>query len=106
MVATNGFFGSLEGPFESNVEIVNLIQNDCKDTIDYISKLGIYYIKNFDLDLQGIYWEPILVKINNIDFQIGRTGILELEDTEITSIKFINDTDDLMHIDYQYVKRL
>ena len=104
MAATNGFFGSLQGPFLKNTQLINIIQNDCKNTINYISKLGIHCVKNFDLDLKGIYETPIFVRINNIEFQISRTGILELEDVEITYIQFVEDTDDTVYIDYQYQK--
>ena len=100
MAATNGFFGNLQGPFAANEEVFSLIQANSRYQIQYIEKLGIHYVGNFDLDLQGD--SNIHVKINNIDFQIGKTRMLELEDVQITSIQFVNDTDDLVYIDYQY----
>lgn len=104
MAATNGFFGTLQGPFAANEELLILIQADCKDTIDYISKLGIHYTGNYNLDLNGIYENQLLVRINNIEFQIGKTRMLQLEDVQITSIQFVNNTDDCIYIDYQYYK--
>ena len=35
-------------------------------------------------------------------FQIGKTGILELEDTKITSISFLTSMPSNVFIDYQY----
>jgi len=51
MAAINGFFGSLQGPFSANEELFTKIQMDCKNTIRHISKIGIHYIGNTDLDI-------------------------------------------------------
>lgn len=40
------------------------------------------------------------VLLNDIDFEIGKTGILEARDLNITSIKFVEDTDDSVIIDF------
>ncbi len=40
------------------------------------------------------------VLINDIDFEIGKTGILEARGLEVTSIKFVEDTDDSVIIDF------
>ena len=105
MAATNGFFGNIQGPFAANEELFTKIQSECKDTIEYISKLGITYVGNIDLDLTGKRQKQIFVRINGIEFQIGITRMLELQDVKITSIQFVEDTDDLMYIDYQYHKK-
>jgi len=104
MAATNGFFGNLQGPFAAGEELFTKIQSECKDAIEYISKLGIHYVGNFDLDLSGARWKQIFVRINGIEFQIGITRMLELEDVAITSIQFVEDTNELVYIDYQYNK--
>ena len=104
MAATNGFFGNLQGPFAADEELFTKIQSECKDTIEYISKLGIHYVGNFDLDLTGKRQEQTFVRINGIEFQIGITRMLELQDVKVTSIQFVEDTDDLIYIDYQYHK--
>lgn len=44
------------------------------------------------------------MRINGIEFQIGITRMLELEDVKVTSIQFVEDTNDLIYIDYQYHK--
>ena len=104
MAATNGFFGNIQGPFAADEELFTKIQSECKDTVEYISKLGIHYVGNFGLDLSGTRWKQTFVRINGIEFQIGTTRMLELQDVKITSIQFVEDTDDLMYIDYQYHK--
>lgn len=104
MEATNGFFGSIQGPFAANDELFIKIQENCKDVIEYISKIGIHYIGNFDLDLYGNFQKKIFIRINGIDFQLGKTRMLELEDVQVTSIYFLEDVDDLFYIDYQYKK--
>ncbi len=102
MTATNGFFGNLQGPFTANEQLLIKIQADCKNTIKYISKLGIHYVGNSDLDIDGIKENQIFVRINGIEFQLGKTRMLELEDTQITSIQFVQDMNELTYIDYQY----
>ena len=118
IITTNGFFGNIQGPFEANTQILQLIQEQCKNTVNYISKLGIHYIGNYDLDLEGqLDGRQILVEIIDqipgaddgeqsqfitTDFQIGKTRMLELEDVRITSIKFKQNMDDSIYLDYQY----
>lgn len=101
---TNGFFGNIRGPFFKNEEIFTKIQQQCIDTIDYISKIGIIYTGDLNLEVCRTNFPKIIVIINNIQFQIGKTKILELENVKITSIKFKEDTKDNIYIDYQYVK--
>ena len=98
---TNGFFGSIEGPFAADEEIFTKIQEQCRYPIKYINKIGIIYTGS----LGSIKFPGISVIINNIQFQIGQTRILELQDVEITSIKFKDDIGDKAYIDYQYVKK-
>ena len=98
----NGFFGQAAGPFKQNVQIFNILNQQSGRRINYISKLGIHCFYNFDLDIKGQWYPRINVRINNKEFIIGKTGILELEDCQITSIQFLNDTGDNVYIDYQY----
>ena len=97
---TNGFFGMIEGPFAANEEIFTKIQEQCLYPIKYISKIGIIYTGN----LNSIQYPRFSVKINDIQFQIGKTKMLELEDVRITSIKFTENINDKVYIDYQYIK--
>ena len=88
---TNGFFGNIQGPFQYDTEIMDIIGDQCNNTIDYITKIGIHFTGNYRLSLDGHITKNLWVKINNIPFQIGITRMLELEDTKITSIIFIKD---------------
>ena len=97
----NGFFGMIEGPFAADEEIFTKIQEQCKYPIKYINKIGIVYTGS----LGSIKFPGISVILTNIQFQVGQTRILELEDVEITSIKFKDDIGDKAYIDYQYIKK-
>lgn len=108
-MSTNGFFGHIQGPFDANVNIVDLMQNNCNKTINYISKLGICYNQNYFLavNVANKDWtDPVVVSITDDKttsiFQIGKTGILELEDTKITSISFLTSMPSNVFIEYQY----
>lgn len=102
MAAKN--FGQISGPFQAGQEVLLKIQEQEEDDISSLVKVGIFYIGNFDLDLTGTRWKQTFVRINGIEFQIGITRMLELQDVKITSIQFVEDTDDLIYIDYQYHK--
>ena len=109
MAQDNGFFGNLQGPFAANEQLIDKIQQQCLHTINYISKLGIHSVRNFDLDITGTYYPKTIVIIKestdpdkNIEFILGKTGMLQLEDCKIVSIKFKENTDDKVYIDYQY----
>lgn len=97
----NGFFGMIEGPFAADEEIFTKIQEQCKYPIKYINKIGIVYTGS----LGSIKFPGISVILNNIQFQVGQTRTLELEDVEIASIKFKDDIGDKAYIDYQYIKK-
>ena len=108
MAAKN--FGHISGPFQANENILLKIQQQEETEITSLCKLGIQYTGNFDLDISWstldqqhkLYVPTQYVKINNMDFQIGKTRMLELEDVQIISIVFKNDTDDRWFIDYEY----
>lgn len=118
IITTNGFFGAIQGPFNAEQEILTKIQEQCNNVVHYISKLGIHYIGNYNLDLEGqLEGRQIFVTITDqipgaddgeqsqfitTDFQIGKTRMLELEDVRITSIKFNQAMDDSVYLDYQY----
>ncbi len=119
MAATNGFFGQIQGPFQGGAlatteDVFSRIQAQCKNQVNYITKIGIHYPGNFNFDLNGVYWPPsdpdkyahVAIKENANDnpiiFQIGKTRMLELEDVHIVSIKFLEPTDSNVYIDYQY----
>ena len=108
MAAKN--FGHISGPFQANENILLKIQQQEETEIISLCKIGIQYVGDFDLDISWqisdqqhkLYVPTQYVKINNMDFQIGKTRMLELEDVQIISIVFKNDTDDRWFIDYEY----
>lgn len=100
MAAKN--FGHISGPFKANENILLKIQQQEETEITSLCKIGIQYAGDFDLDIYGKYISEQYILINNINFQIGKTRMLELEDCQITSIIFGNDTDDRWFIDYEY----
>ena len=114
MANYNGFFGNIQGPFNENTEILTLIQEQCKQRIKYISKLGIVYTGDINLEVNREDFPKIIAVINNIQFRIGKTKMLELEDVHVTSIKLkteglegnginFQDISQYIYIDYQYV---
>ena len=102
MAKENGFFGQINGPFSVNEEVFDLIKEQCSQPVNYLTKVGFHLVKTYPLDLLGIYEPTISILINGIEFLLGKTGLLELEDVQITSIQFLNEVDELFYIDYQY----
>ena len=100
MAARN--FGQIIGPFEAGQNVLLKIQQQEDNNVNVLVKLGISYVGDFDLDIYGKYISEQHILINNIDFQLGKTRMLELEDCQITSIVFQNGTDDKWYIDYEY----
>ena len=100
-MATNNF-GQISGPFQAGQEILLKIQEQEEANISSLIKVGISYIGDFDLDIYGHYIPQQYIKINDIDYQLGKTRMLELEDCQIISIVFQNGADDRWYIDYEY----
>ena len=92
MAGTNGYIGQLRGPFSANVELMDLIAEDANKEVNYLIKIGIQTkVKNE-------------VIINNINFEIGKTGILEFGGgIQITSIKFAQEVGKETIIDFIFV---
>lgn len=87
-MSENRYMGQLKGPFKANQELFELIKADAAIDIKYVKHLGI------QTDVSAI------VIINNKEYEIGKTGIYEIGNTDITSIMFKADTDDNTLIDY------
>lgn len=85
---TNGYTGQLLGPFTANEELYDLIVAAAAYPIDYVNHIGI------QTDVRNC------VFINGKEYEIGKTGIYEIGNTEITSIYFAQDTDENSIIDY------
>lgn len=86
----NGYMGQLKGPFKANEELYTRIKESCIEKIDSIRHLGI----------QTITGDKVVVGINDKEIEIGKTGMYEVRDTEITSIKFKMNVDANTILDY------
>lgn len=80
--------GQLKGPFKANQELIEKIKEDSAIDSLYVKHLGV------QTDI-GYY-----IYINNQEFEIGKTGIYEIGNTEILSLFFKQDTDENSIIDY------
>lgn len=86
----NGYMGQLKGPFQADEELFTRIQNASSEKIAAVQHLGI----------QTLTGDFIMIEINGKEIEIGKTGIYEVRNTEITSIKFKTDVDENTLVDY------
>lgn len=84
----NGYMGQIKGPFKANQELFSLMKENSIDKMGSVKHLGV------QSDISSF------IIINGEEIEIGKTGIYEVRDTEITSIKFKQDVDDNTLIDY------
>ncbi len=69
----------IKGPFAANEEIVNRISSS-----DFL------YIKEIGISTKTRHY----VSLDGENFEIGKTGMLQFQDTHITSIKFSQNEDE------------
>ena len=93
----NGCTGQVIGPFVANEEIYDIIKENCIEKILYVKHIG---IQIDDMQNQVKWVNHPTVFINGKEYEIGKTGILELINTEITSIYFPIDRNENTIIDY------
>lgn len=81
--------GQLVGPFDAGEELYERIKEDAATSFSYVSHIGI------QTETSNI------ILLNNKEFEVGKTGIYEIGNTEITSIKFkeINSHGDKIILD-------
>ena len=84
----NGYTGQIKGPFAANAELFSQIKAMCVADATDIAHLGI------QAEVSS------MVSINSEDIEIGKTGIYEVRDTHINSIKFKQDMDENTIIDF------
>lgn len=106
MIKNNGFFGSVQGPFYANQQIIDIIQEQCQFSIVYLSKIGIHNQTNYNLDISGKATKQVIILINGEEFVLGKTGILEFDNVQIISLKFKQDVNQHLFIDYQYIGKI
>lgn len=81
--------GQQKGPFKAGENIMGkILQEPTYTNVSYLFKIGISTIPHHK------------VKINNVSMEIGKTGMLEVRDTNITSIVFEQDEDLNTFVDY------
>lgn len=75
----NDKFIQIRGPFSAGQDLISYIKTEYKTNFNYIKRIGIQTkVKNE-------------ITINNKDFEIGKTGILEFDNVQITSLSFKQD---------------
>lgn len=90
----NGYQGQIcafdqeNGYFPANQEIFTLIQNLTYVNIDSLERIGIEAPPTTK------------VKLNNQVIEIGKTGFYEVDNVEITSIKFVENSPKDVIIDF------
>ena len=86
----NGYMGQLKGPFQADEELFTKIQNTSSEKIAAVQHLGI----------QTVTGDLVIIEINGKEIEIGKTGMYEVRNTEITSIKFKTNVDENTLVDY------
>ena len=86
----NGYMGQLKGPFQADEELFTKIQNTSSEKIAAVQHLGI----------QTVTGDLVMIEINGKEIEIGKTGMYEVRNTEITSIKFQTNVDENTLVDY------
>ena len=86
----NGYIGQLKGPFQADEELFTKIQNTSSEKIAAVQHLGI----------QTVTGDLVMIEINGKEIEIGKTGMYEVRNTEITSIKFKTNVDENTLVDY------
>ncbi len=86
----NGYMGQLKGPFQADEELFTKIQNTSSEKIAAVQHLGI----------QTVTEDLVMIEINGKEIEIGKTGMYEVRNTEITSIKFKINVDENTLVDY------
>lgn len=96
-MSTNGCMGQLLGPFEANEELYDKIKKQSIKEMLYIKHLGIQIDECTDEKQKD---KQFFVFINGEEIEIGKYGVYEVGNTEITSIYFPTDMNDNTIIDY------
>lgn len=93
----NAYVGQLQGKFSTEDRLVDIIFQNCRDGMsaqEYESSiLKIYKI--------GIYSKPYhQIELNGKIEKLGKTGILEIRDSEIKDLHFLQEENEDTFIDY------
>lgn len=104
MGKTNIYQGQVQGPFEAYQDVMDIIREQCVSTEPfYIRHLGIQTeTHNVLIHPETLVELVINGKIQTIE--IGKSGVYEIGNTCVTSIKFLNNRDNNTIIDYVLAK--
>ena len=86
----NGYMRKLKGPFQADEELFTKIQNTSSEKIAAVQHLGI----------QTVTGDLVMIEINGKEKKKKKTGMYEVRNTEITSIKFKTNVDENTLVDY------
>ena len=86
--AINRYQSQLKGPFNADEEIMDLVRAAAAVDVECIWHLGV------QTDVRA------LIRVNGHEVEIGKTGIYEIGNTEVTSLQFVQDVDENTIIDY------
>lgn len=75
-MTNNIYQGQLQAPFTANQELMDIIRGDAAKEVNYLWHLGIQVPTG------------TIVTINGEDVEVGKTGIYEIGNTEVTSLYF------------------
>lgn len=103
MAGTNIYQGQIFGPFKANQELMDLIAEQCVSVPKYLTHIGIQTETHNVLIHPNTLIEMVICG-KTYTIEIGKTGVYEIGNTEITSIKFLNDRDNNTIIDFTVVK--
>lgn len=84
----NVYQGQIIGPFSAETNLLTKIREDCADSSAIVWHLGV------QSDIGNIF------KINDKNVQIGKTGIYEIGNTQITQFSCLQNLDADTIIDY------
>ena len=91
----NGYQGQIRAldrqnqAFLANQQLFDIIQENTRSPIRYIKRLGVFAKEGTRLVINS-----------NIQIQIGKTNTYEIDQTEITSIKFKKHTSNQVMLDF------
>lgn len=82
----NDKFVQLTGPFEIRQDLIPIIRKQCSD-FHFVTRLGISAV------------DGDMVSINGEVFEIGKTGMFEVKNINISSIYFLKDMPETTIVD-------
>ncbi len=83
------YIGQIQGPFKAGEDlVVKMLQDPLAKKMTFAFKIGIFSKPKH------------IVSINGVNIEIGKTGMLEIQQTEVTSIVFQQEEDFNSFVDF------